>query len=212
MTEDPRKQDEKRDPKRASDRSRKTEKNASHEKELKATKHVKERDEAKKPSGSETTRKNPPPPPVPAPRTPERTLESVVSEKRSEQSETEKEPLETRVARSTDPKDLERMRRLAQKVYHDGWNRLSTDEQLAFIYHSRFLDYLSSKEREREDVRSTMYQMIGAQGKSLGLTSRYSSKDIGFVTDRFTQAMTPLESGLYKRPATDTYKSDERRR
>lgn len=106
------------------------------------------------------------------------------------------------------------MRRLAEKVYHHGWNQLNTDEQLAFMYHSRFLAYLSDKERERSDVQSTMYRMLGAQGKSLGLETRYTAREMSVVADRFfTQVKTPQNAPeLYRRPAnTEHYKAERGR-
>jgi hypothetical protein len=152
---------------------------------------------------------------APTPANKPETLESVVSETKQEPSEPkEHEALERRVARSTDPKDLATMRRLAEKVYRDGWNRLNTDEQLAFLYHSRFLDYLSSKERERADVQSTMYRVLGAQAKSLGLETRYTTRELSMITDRFfTQVKTPQNAPeLYRKPAnTDYFKADQGR-
>ena len=190
----------------------KDEKSSEHERELKATKNIREKEKAEPRKDTSSRQRI-----VPQPRAPEResTLESVVSEERTEKKE-ESEPtsrLEERVARSTDPKDLERMRRLAERVYHDGWNRLSADEQLAFIHHSRFLEYLSGKERERADVQSTMYRVLGAQGKSLGLNTTYTTREMSMIADRFFgQIATPQNSDLYKRPLTDSYKAREERR
>ncbi len=151
------------------------------------------------------------PPSVPSPSEGRTTLENVVTR---DETESEREALEERVTRSPDPSDLAKMRRLAEKVYHQGWSRLNTDEQLAFMYHSRFLAYLSDKERERSDVQSTMYRMLGAQGKSLGLETRYTTREMSVVADRFfTQVKTPQNAPeLYRRAAnTDYFKADRGR-
>jgi hypothetical protein len=194
----------------------------AHERELEAVKHLKNEPRTPKPTAPERQVSTPAPRAAPVSSQPPAStlasetsagLERVVASGREESSE-ERTPLEDRVTRSADPRDLARMRTLADKVYQQGWNRLSNDEQLAFMYHARFLDYLSAQEKERADVQATMYRFVSAQGKSLGLKTGYSANELSVLNDRFFGTIrTPQNSPeLYRELAnTDYLKADRRR-
>ena len=115
--------------------------------------------------------------------------------------------LEERVARSVMPEDIERMRSLAEKVYYEGWTRLSTDEQLAFVYNSKFLSYLSDRDRTRPEVQRAIYRVIGAQGKSLGIDVRYRIAQLSTISERFFEkVLTPVNApDLYRRVENTDY-------
>lgn len=137
--------------------------------------------------------------------------ETKSSEESDEGSQERDTRLESRV-RSLRAEDLQKMRGLADRVYQEGWGHLSSEEQQAFLYHSRFLEYLSGAEREREEVRSTMYRFVEAQGKTIGLQASYAPRELPMITERFFgQIATPFNRpDMYRAPAdTDTYKRAE---
>lgn len=196
---------------------------ASHVSELEAAATLREPEKKPKRVAEPAQRSREIRAPAPTPQRSSDGLESVVStnestsEPKTEREENESsandDRLERRV-RSVRPEDVQRMRTLAERVYHQGWNKLSGEEQQAFLYHSRFLEYLSEQERTRPDIQSTMYRFVGAQGKSLGLTSTYTARDINLLTERFfDQISTPFNRpDMYRAPAnTDYFKGNERK-
>ena len=146
------------------------------------------------------------PTPTPAPPS-DAGLEQLVDEDvKSEREEEESaEPLEQRVTRSARPEDLSRMRSLAEKMYYEGWGRLSVDEQLAFIYHSRFLEHLESEQESRPEIRDTIYRFAGAQRRSLG--SQYTARQLSNLNDAFLKrVLTPVNAPeLYRRIENTDY-------
>lgn len=185
-----------------------------HEKELEAAPERDARSERPEPVSDETAtrRASPLPAPRPAPSTGLETIastdEAPVREAESPTSgPTRPQALEERVSRSILPEDIDRMRSLAEKVYYEGWTHLSVDEQLAFVYNTRFLKYLSERDRQRPEVRSTIYRFIGAQGKSLGLESRYRIAQLSTISERFFErVLTPVNAPeLYRRVENTDY-------